>query len=50
MKKLSEIQDSDFQLLKLDINKEPNIAMNFTIKAIPSIIVFKEGTPEEHII
>jgi thioredoxin 1 len=42
--------DGQLKITKLDVDQNPNTAMQFGVQSIPTLIVFKGGKPVERII
>lgn len=38
------------KVAKLDVDSNPNISMNYGIRSIPTLLVFKDGKPYETIV
>ena len=40
---LSKNSDDKYKVFKVDVDKLPNLAVNYKINAIPTFLIFKEG-------
>lgn len=42
---LEEIEDenNNFEIVKIDIDKEPDLAIDYEVEFIPTMIIFKDG-------
>lgn len=50
LEEIAEEYDGQLKVTKLDVDQNPNTAMNFGVQSIPTLIVFKGGEPVERII
>ncbi len=46
----SEYEDKGVQILKLNVDDNPEKSMEYNVRSIPTLIVFKDGKPMETII
>ena len=37
--------EADFKIIKVDVDAEPALAMQFGIESIPTLLVFRDGQP-----
>ena len=47
---LAEEYDGRVAFTKIDVDSEPNIAMKFGIRSIPTLLVFKDGSPVDQVV
>mgnify|MGYP000663359837 CR=1 FL=1 len=47
---LAEEYDGKMSFAKVDIDANPNIAMKFGIRSIPTLLVFKDGAPIDQVV
>ena len=47
---LAEEYDGRVAFTKIDVDSEPNIAMKFGIRSIPTLLVFKGGSPVDQVV
>jgi len=47
---LSKEYDGKVEFVKLNVDEAPFIASKYSIMSIPTIIVFKNGQPDQHVI
>ncbi|NLE30259.1 MAG: thioredoxin [Phycisphaerae bacterium] len=50
IEELSEIVAGKAKVAKLNVDKAQNVAMNYGISAIPTVIIFKGGEPEKKLV
>ena len=43
LNKLADEYDGEIQVLKLDVDENPNTAAEYGIMSIPTLVVFKDG-------
>jgi len=46
IEELSEMNLPNTAVVKVDVDEERELAMKFNISSIPTIIIFKDGTPQ----
>ena len=47
---LAEEYDGKVAFAKVDVDSNPNIAMKFGIRSIPTLLVFKDGAPVDQVV
>ena len=47
---LAEEYDGRVAFTKIDVDSEPNIAIKFGIRSIPTLLVFKGGSPVDQVV
>ena len=47
---LAEEYDGKVSFAKVDVDSNPNIAMKFGIRSIPTLLVFKDGAPVDQVV
>jgi len=47
MEQLAGSVDQNAKITKLNVDNARNVAMNYGISAIPTVIIFKEGQPQK---
>ena len=47
---LAEEYDGKVSFAKVDVDSNPNIAMKFGIRSIPTLLVFKDGAPIDQVV
>ena len=47
---LAEEYDGRVAFTKIDVDSAPNIAMKFGIRSIPTLLVFKDGSPVDQVV
>jgi thioredoxin 1 len=50
VEELAEEYDGKFAFAKLDVDSNPQTAMNFGIRSIPALLLFKNGVVAEQVI
>lgn len=50
LEEIANEYDGKVKVTKLDVDQNPNTAMEFGVQSIPTLIVFKGGKPVERII
>lgn len=45
IEKLADAYDGKAKIVKVDVDKEGGLAMQYQVQSIPTIIVFKDGQP-----
>lgn len=45
LKELSTLMNGKIKILKIDVDKNPKLAANYKIQGLPTLILFKEGSP-----
>lgn len=50
LEQISEEQDGSLRVAKLDIDENPQIAQDFKIMSVPTLILFKGGKPVKTIV
>ena len=50
VEELAEEYDGKFAFTKVDVDANPNTAMQFGIRSIPTLLIFKDGQVAEQII
>lgn len=47
VKQLAEDWDGKVKVVKLDVDDNPQLAMDYTVMGVPTLILFKNGKPVE---
>ena len=47
---MSEEYDGKLDFAKLDVDSNPNTAMSFGVRSIPTLLIFKGGKPVDQIV
>tara|TARA_Y100000591_G_C21461569_1_gene511140 strand:- start:204 stop:527 length:324 start_codon:yes stop_codon:yes gene_type:complete len=50
VEKISEEYSDKLKVGKLDVDSNPNISSTFGIRSIPTLLIFKNGTPVDQIV
>ncbi len=50
MEELANEYDSKIKIAKLDVDNNPNVAIKFGIRSIPTVLFFKDGKVSEQVI
>ena len=50
VEKISEEYSDKLKVGKLDVDSNPNISSTFGIRSIPTLLIFKNGSPVYHIV
>src|SRR5687768_3657509 len=50
LEEIASEYDGKVKITKLDVDQNPNTAMQFGVQSIPTLILFKDGKPVERII
>ena len=50
VEKISEEYSDKLKVGKLDVDSNPNISSTFGIRAIPTLLIFKNGSPVDQIV
>ncbi len=50
VEELSEEYDGKLDFAKLDVDSNPNTAMSFGVRSIPTLLIFKGGKPVDQIV
>ena len=50
LQELAEEYDGKFNFTKLDVDANPQTAMNFGIRSIPTLLLFKDGKVAEQVV
>ena len=49
VKQLAQDWDGKAKVVKLDVDENPNLAMNYGVMGIPTLMLFKNGEPVERV-
>lgn len=49
VKQLAADWDGKVKVMKLDVDENPNLAMNFQVMGVPTLMLFKDGKPVERV-
>ena len=49
VKQLAQTWDGKVKVFKLDVDENPNLAMNFQVMGVPTLMLFKNGQPVERV-
>ena len=47
---LSQEYDGKIKFTKLDVDENPQVAMKYGIRSIPTLLVFKDGSPVDQVV
>ncbi|MDQ4075110.1 MAG: thioredoxin [Chloroflexota bacterium] len=50
LEEIADEYDGQLKVTKLDVDQNPNTAMQFGVQSIPTLIIFKNGEPVERLI
>lgn len=50
LEEIAEEYDGRLKVAKLDVDENPNTAMEFGVQGIPTLLVFKNGEPVERLV
>ena len=50
VEELSQEYDGKFGFAKVDVDSNPKTAMNYGIRSIPTLLIFKDGKPVDQIV
>lgn len=50
LEEIAEEYDGQLKVAKLDVDENPNKAMQFGVQGIPTLLVFKNGEPVERLV
>ena len=50
VQEIAEEYEGRAKVVKLDVDANPNVAMNFGIRSIPTLLFFKDGRPVDQLI
>ncbi len=50
LEEIAEEYEGKLKVVKVDVDQNPSVAMEYGVQSIPTLIVFKEGKPVERII
>ena len=50
VEELSQEYDGKLEFAKLDVDSNPNTAMSFGVRSIPTLLIFKGGKPVDQIV
>jgi thioredoxin 1 len=49
VKEIAEDWDGQAKVVKLDVDDNPSIAMNYNVMGVPTLMLFKNGEPVERV-
>jgi thioredoxin 1 len=49
VKQLAEAWGSKAKVVKLDVDNNPNLAMDYQVMGVPTLMLFKQGKPVERV-
>lgn len=49
VKQLAQDWDGKAKVVKLDVDENPNLAMNYGVMGVPTLMLFKNGEPVERV-
>ena len=50
LEELADDYKDSIDVAKLNVDENPNIASNFSIRSIPTLLIFKDGSPVSQIV
>lgn len=49
VRQLAQEWDGKLKVVKLDVDENPNLAMDYTVMSLPTLMLFKGGQPVERV-
>ena len=43
LRQVKETQEDNLRIIKIDVDKNPGVAMHYTVQAVPTLMIFKHG-------
>jgi thioredoxin 1 len=49
VKQLAQAWEGKVRVVKLDVDEDPNLAMDYQVMGVPTLMLFKNGQPVERV-
>ena len=43
LRQVKDLQEDNLRIIKVDVDKNPGVAVHYTVQAVPTLMIFKQG-------